>query len=152
MPFKVLIHHRDHTNREVTRNASADLEKANSFASRIIFVPISQPHHIFNTCFHGRGMEFAFYTIGGENISHSAVFPARNYDREILFGSGQHPRMRRINFIIAFHHPAQKEFIHKFVRKKSLALGLSILPYLHNVVLYLPKGLFFGNTSVGHTI
>ena len=52
MPFQILVHHRHHTDREITGDTATYLEETNAFATRIVAIPICKPDHVFNTTLH----------------------------------------------------------------------------------------------------
>src|SRR5688572_20957931 len=105
MHFQILVHHRHYTNREITGNTATNLKKPYAFTSTIVFIIISQPHHILNTTFHGACLYFTFIHIRSKDVTHGTVFPTTYYDRQVLFGSSNHPAVLRINLVVIFHHP-----------------------------------------------
>ena len=87
-----------------------------------------------------------------EDICSGAVFPCRNYDRNVLFACSKNPAVFGVDFIILFEDTATKESVDHLPREEPFAFCLHIVPHLYEMVFQASECLLFGNTGVGYTV
>src|ERR1700677_2608817 len=121
--LEVLMKHGHDADWEISGDTTADLKHAEgalSGSSRIIF---REPGHVFNA--RANGVDFFYVAAndsGGVHVAESGVFPAGHNNREIFFGSGEHPGIFRVDLIIFFVFATAEDLVKKFVREITFAL------------------------------
>ncbi len=131
VPFQVLVHHRYHADGKVARDAAADLEKAHPFTAAVFAVPVRQPHHVLDAAFYGRGLQFAFDDVVGEDVARGAVFPTGNHDGYAFCAAATIHLCSGVDFVVLLQLAAQHHLVQKLVREIALAGSFGIFPHFY---------------------
>jgi hypothetical protein len=95
-----LIEHGHDANREIARNAAADLEESNGRILRHSAIPLCQCDHVFDAG--TNSVHIADRTVDaarGINISQCRILPTRYKHWEILVRRSDHPTVSRIDLV-----------------------------------------------------
>src|SRR5690606_29131331 len=98
--LQILMQHGHYADWEVPGNTSPNLEKADTLVSRILYVPVSQKHHVFNTAFHLRRMKTLLNAVPRKKVGRRGVLPPGDNDRQFLFIGGIKPGILQIDLIL----------------------------------------------------
>ena len=97
LPLKILLHHWNAANREVTRRAASDLEESDAFSGSVLLVPVHEINHCLDAVLYDVRSQLALYHVGCEDVACRAVLPSGNDDRNVLFASGENPAVFRVD-------------------------------------------------------
>src|SRR5574344_959366 len=152
LPLKVLLHHRNAADREVTSCTTTNLEETDTFTSRILLVPINQEHHGLDTILHDICFQFTPDNVCSENIACSAILKCRNDNRNVLLASSENPTVLRIDLVIWLHYATADDLINILVREIPFTFILSLLPNVKKESFKTTESLFLRDASICNTI
>src|SRR5690606_6921360 len=131
---------------------AADLEEAHALGTGVGGVPVGQEDHVLDAALHDARLAIAHDAVGGEDVAHGAVLPARAYDGQVALGRGHHPAVLGVNLVVFLQRPGVDHLIEELVREAALAVLLAILPQFHGLLLQPAEGLFLRDAGVGHAV
>jgi len=152
-PFQIEVEHRDDADREVARDAAADLKKAKRGVLRRLRVIVGEFDHVFNAASHRVDVfDFATNDVRGIHIPQRRIFPARNENRQLLLFGRQHPRVLRVYLIQVGKARLVEQFVEELVRKQALTRCVGGVPKVYHAAFDALHRLVFGDAGVGDAI
>src|SRR5262245_21307526 len=146
---EILVQQRDDADREVPRDATADLEEPEPRGLVGRRVPVDQPYHVLDPALHDARIDVAARAGGGAHVPERGVLPARHEERQVALRGRHEPRALRVDLVVGREAPRAQELVEVLVREGARAGALRLGPQLEHVVLDLPHGLLFRDARVG---
>src|SRR5690606_17127024 len=132
-PLQVLLEHRNDADREVARDAAADLEESDPGLVAVGRVPVGEPGHVLDPRLDGvRALDVTFEHVRGEDVAGGRVLPAGDDHRQVLLGGGDEPRVLRVDLIELFEPAGADDPVEELVREVAAAVGLGGLPLVED--------------------